>query len=1199
MIKRSTPLGRVILFAVTLQTLPSSTFSQTLSLHKQSAVQKEPQKQSLRLVLLELKERYRVDIVFDDNLVNGRNIETELLSSNLGFEEQFSRIIQAAGLRYKKTKRDVYLVLAPKVDKRTGMHTFSESNLTQSTIEPAPAPAVGKEAPVTVTITGKAIDDVGNGIYGASVMLEGTAIGTATNDQGIYTLTVPYENKNGTVVFSFIGYVTEKMPINGRTVIDTKLVPDSKTLSEVVVVGYGTQLQREVTGSIGSVTAKDIKGVVVTGLDQALQGKIAGVQVTQNTGEPGGNVSVRIRGVGSINNSNEPLYIVDGVPYGSLNAINPNDIERIDVLKDAASASIYGSRGTNGVVLITTKRAKAGKITVSIDAYAGVQSAYRKLSLLNGPQFAQLANENIANANQELLARGTPARDLFGMNPAWANPSTVLNTDWQDAVLQSAPIQNYNLTLSGGSDKARSLLAIGYFKQNGITSPSSYERYTVRLNTDYEITSKLRAGVTLNGAFGEKNSVITVDGVNTGNFGALTSSARTHPTSLVKTDKAGYFGLNTDGSYNTDSTYFGYEGYAFPSKNGGRAGGVAYLPVGLSNTAYLFEQSKFNISKSQELLAAAYAEYEVIKGLNLRSSINFTFSNGYATDYQRKSPEEIQARGQNPVHSSFNENTSSSNQWNWVNTLTYSKSIDKHTFTAIAGTDALKGNFRNSSIITSGVPDNEPYINASDFNTRTAYGNPGDYTLVSYIGRLTYDYSGKYLLNANIRQDGSSNFGPNNKYGIFPSASVGWVMSEEGFMHGLTFIDQLKLRASYGTVGNQNIGQFRYLSTYSNDGGNRQYTIGAGQTPVNAYFPNNVGNPDIRWEKSIQSNFGIDASFLSNKVTLTADYFIKQISDMLGDFPVAGYTGVVGGSVIKNGFSMENKGIELTLGYDQHIGQVKFSANANFSTLENKVTKLTDNVTGFIATNISAGSGDGSAITRTAVGDRIGAFYGYVTDGIIQNEDELATSKMNLSVTRPGDRRYKDLNDDGKIDDKDRTVIGNGLPKYIFGFSLRTEFKGFDLSVLLNGQAGVQIANQTRYWLNHMRYDIIQTGLTNVSTEVLNSWAGEGTSNELPRNSYLASPNNRLFSTFNIEDGAFLRVRNVQLGYTFPEAFSKVLGMKRARVYVAAQNLFTFTQYTGYDPEIGSLNQNVLRTGVDFGRYPVPRMITGGIHIQF
>jgi len=1137
--------------------------------------------QQIKAIFSELEKQAEVKFMYTHELIKASRKVT-LISSDERLEDVLRKLLIPLNISYEVNGNRILLTTIHK--DKSEIRPNNQSNKF-----------------FALEIKGKIIDETGNPMPGVNIAIKGTATGTTTDANGDYTINAPDEKQ--VLVFSFIGYATQEVIIGNQTILNITLITDIKTLGEVIVVGYGTQTQHKVTEAIGSVTSKDISGVAVTGLDQALQGKLAGVQVTQNTGEPGGNVSIRIRGVGSINNSNEPLYIVDGVPYGTngpLN-INPNDIERIDVLKDAASAAIYGSRGTNGVVLVTTKRAKAGKIVINFDAYAGIQSAYKKLNLLNGTQFATLANENLMNANNETLAKdpNTPPKNLLGMNPAWSDPSKVLNTDWQNSVLQTAPIQSYNISISGGTEKSRSLLSIGYFEQGGITKPSNYKRITARLNTDYEISQKLKVGITLNASFEEKKSVISVDGGNTGNLGTLTSSARMQPTSLVTTDKNGYFGLNNDGTYNTDSTYYGYEGFSFPSKNGGRGGALAYLPGGLSNTAYLYQKSKSDLGKSQQLLMAGFIEYEILRGLKLRSSLNYTLNTGYNTGFQRKSPEAIQNRGNNPLISFFNESTYTSNQWNWVNTLSYNKSFDKHNLGIIIGTDALKNNGRNISVNTSGVADDQQYISGSDFGTRTAYGNPGQSTLVSYISRLTYDYAGKYLFNANLRRDGSSNFGPGFKYGTFSSASVGWRISEEEFMKPLSFINELKLRASYGIVGNQNVRAFQYLNSYGNDGGNRQYTLGSAQNSVSAFFPLNIGVPSISWEKSNQTNFGLDASFLNSKFTITADYYIKKISDMLGNFPVAVYTGVPGGSITKNGFSMENRGLELAIGYNQKVGNVNFSANANFSTLDNKVTKLTDNKTGFIASDISAGSGDGSAITRTEVGERIGNFYGYVTDGIIQNSSDLSLSGMPLDVTKPGDRKYKNLDTAKAINSKDRTIIGNGLPKYIFGFSLKAEYKGFDVSVLLNGQSGVQIANQTRYWLYNMRYDIIQGGITNASADLVNSWKGEGTSNDLPRNSYSSSPNNRLFSTFNIENGAFLRVRNIQLGYTLPERWSKKVGMSRARVYLMAQNLYTFTKYTGYDPEIGSLNQDVLKTGVDFGRYPIPRMFTGGVNFQF
>ena len=930
---------------------------------------------------------------------------------------------------------------------------------------------------------------------------------------------------------------------------------------------------------MGSVTSKDINAVAVTGLDQAIQGRLSGVQVTQNSGEPGGSVSIRIRGVGSINSSNEPLYVVDGVPYGNLNAINPNDIDRIDVLKDAASAAIYGSRGSNGVVLVTTKRGKAGKITVSFDAYGGFQNAAKKLNLLNGPQFAKLANENLVNGGQK-------------PNPAWSNPATVLNNDWQSSVLQTAPIQNYNISISGGGEKSRTLFSVGYFEQGGIIVSSNYKRYTARLNTDYDITNNLKVGITFNAAFDEKNSVGTSDGYS----GVLANADRMQPTSLIKTDREGLFGLNPDGSINpNDSTYFGYEGYAFTSKYAN----VGFISGGLNNPLHTVKNYLKNPSKTQQLLASGYVEYEVIKGLKIKSTINLTFGNSFNTGSSRKAPSEINLVGQYRSNSNYSEYLDKSNQWNWINTISYNKLVGKHNFTIIAGTDALKNNYNYVNISTTNVPDAQQVINASDSKTRVTSGYPTDFSLVSYIGRITYDFAGKYLLTANIRRDGSSKFGPTNKYGVFPSASIGWRLSEESFMKSLTFLDDLKLRASIGSVGNQNIPNFKYLSTYSNDGGTFQYVVGANKNPVSAIYADNIGDPNIRWEKSTQTNIGIDAAFLNNKFTLTTDYYVKKLSDLLGSFPVPYYTGVNGGSILKNGFSMENSGLEVALGYNQNIGEVKFSANANFSTLTNKITKLTDNEKGYVAQSISVGTGainDGAAQTRTLLGERIATFYGYVTDGIIQNADEA--TKSGLGGVAPGDRRYKDLTGDGKIDGDDKTAIGNGLPKYIFGFNLKASYKGFDISLLMNGQDGVQIANQTKFWFYNMRFDN-STGIVNGSADLINSWSGPGTSNSLPRNSYTAPTSNRYFSSFNIENGAFVRLRNVQIGYTIPESISKKAGMSRARVYISGQNLHTFTKYSGYDPEIGSPNQNVLTTGTDFGRYPVPRMFLVGLNVQF
>jgi TonB-linked SusC/RagA family outer membrane protein len=546
------------------------------------------------------------------------------------------------------------------------------------------------------------------------------------------------------------------------------------------------------------------------------------------------------------------------------------------------------------------------------------------------------------------------------------------------------------------------------------------------------------------------------------------------------------------------------------------------------------------------------------------------------------------------------------NQWNWINTVSYGKTFGKHNLTALAGIDALKGTSQGISVNTQKNPNDQPFVDGALFADRTVSGGArGEFALLSYLGRVTYDYAGKYLLTANIRRDGSSNFNPDGdyQYGVFPSVSVGWLISEEDFMRTVPFLSQMKMRASYGEVGNQGIPAFQYLSIYANEGNRRRYPLGLNQDPVVGFYQDRIGTADIRWETSTQANVGIDAAFLDNSLSLTADYYVKKIDDMLGEFPLPAYVGVLNNKITKNGFSMENSGLEIALGYNRQFGDLGFSTGVNFATLNNKVTKLTGNETGYVSSNISAGD-DGGAETRTSVGEPVGSFYGYVTDGIFQTQEEVDASAMKgLADVKPGDRRYKDLNGDGVLTDRDRKIIGNGLPKYTFGFNMNVNFKGFDLAVLLNGQAGLEIANQTKYWINHMKYSNTAGGINNASTDLLESWTPENGSNTFTRNTHDAARSNRWFSDFNIENGAFLRVRNVQLGYTLPEAISRRVGMSRSRVYVAAQNLFTFTEYSGYDPEMGSRvsngRGNALQTGVDFGRYPVSRMFTGGINFQF
>jgi len=1017
------------------------------------------------------------------------------------------------------------------------------------------------------TISGTVTDEQGLSLPGVSIIIKGTTNGTTTNVDGTFVLSdVP---EDATLVFTFIGMRTLEVPVSGQTTFNVTMNEVAINIEEVVAIGYGTKKRKDLTGSVGQVKSEDLTKTAVVGLDQAVKGKIAGVQVTTNSGEPGGDISMRIRGVGSINSSNEPLYIIDGVPYNSLNAINVNDIERIDVLKDAAAASIYGSRASNGVVLVTTKRGTKG-LTISFDASVGVQSVANKLDLLNGQQFAKLANENLVSAGMD-------------PNPSWSNPSTVQNSDWQSEIFRAAPVQSYYFNISSGGEKSSTMFSFSYHDQDGIIVGSSYKRYTLRLNSECELSEKIKVGIKLNGAFSEKQKSGT----------SVEAAISNQPTQPIYTSHEGLFNLNPDGSIDpSGDSFFGWNGYAFVS----RFANVHFYQASQGNSVYR-QYSDWSPHKSQQILSSGFIEYEAIKGLKIKSVMNLTFGHDLTERHSRGNPPEVSLID---LTDNFSQGWFQSTQWNWVNTISYNKTFDKHNISAVIGIDALESNSKFVDVKTYNVPSDQHSISASEIDTRVVTGYPSKYNLLSYFGRASYDYDGKYLISGTIRRDGSSNFAPSEQFGVFSSASVGWRISQENFMKDIEFIYDLKLRGSYGTVGNQNIPPFKYLSTYSTDGGKYQYTLGADQSAVGAIYQSNFGDPTIHWEKSTQTDIGLDLSVLSGKLLLTADYYIKSLDDLLGNFPVPIYTGVTGASLLRNGFSMENSGFELSVDFKEQIDEFKFSVGANFSTLNNKITQLTDNEKSYVSADIQAGFGainDGGAETRTNVGGRIGTFYGYQTDGIIQTQEEADAYTL-IGGLSPGDRKFKDTNGDGTINASDKVELGNGLPKYTFGLNLNAQYKAFDFSMFFNGQAGVQIANMLTFSLQNMRY-YNSTGIINGSTALLDSWTPENKSNTMPRNTYTAPTSNRWMGEYYIEDGSFLRISNVQIGYTLNDNLLSKVGISKLRFYISGQNLYTFTKYSGYDPEIGSQDGNVLKTGVDSGRYPQARMINLGVNCTF
>ncbi|MEO8416931.1 MAG: TonB-dependent receptor, partial [Ginsengibacter sp.] len=1028
---------------------------------------------------------------------------------------------------------------------------------------------------------GRVISSVsGQGLPDVSVQIKNTNVGTTTDRNGSFSLNIP--NGNGVLVISNVGYLTKEVAINNQSFLEITLNQDVKIQEEVVVVGYGTQRAKNVTGAIARISSKEIRQVAVVSADQAILGRVAGVQVNQNSGEPGGEISVRIRGISSITSGSDPLIVVDGIPLSvNLRAINPNDIESIDVLKDAAASAIYGSRASAGVILITTKRGKAGKVAINIDAYTGIQKVIKTIPVLNGPEYAKLGNENLVNGGQ-------------APNPAWANPASLPTTDWQDAIFRTALMNNYNVSISGGNEKIRTFLSLGYTNQDGIIQRSNYQRYTSRINMDYDVSPRLKLGVNVNFNFDKNHNPTTQNGDGGVLIGAPNGVLQANPIDPVYTTTDGPLGDHL----------IGFRGYALRANTRPSQWYITTNPIWRND--YYTEITR---GQNTQLLSNAFGELELIKGLKFKSIISYNIANSFGI---YGSPYQLPASIDPQSNASYQENWGRGTQWNWVNTLNYERNFGNHNFSFLVGTDALKGTGAYIQGNGSGQPENQQSLGATTAQNRVNGSAYVPFSLFSYLARLNYNYKEKYLLSFNFRRDGSSKFAEENRYGYFPSVSAAWRISQEDFMGSMGFIQELKLRGSYGSVGNQNIPDLQFLSTYTNSGGQFGYSLGTPPALVGGIQPGVLGNKDISWEKNTETNLGLDAILANGMFNFSADYYVKKLTDLLGTVPTPYYSTPYNGSFLANAFSMENKGLELLLGFNKKVGEVRVNASGNFTTIKNKVTGLIPgNTSGYLPQSISVIGDKDGAETRTYVGQEVGNFWGYIFDGIIQNQAELDASGMKGLGSQVGDKKFKDINGrdakgsltgapDGKIDGDDKTFNGNGTPGYIYGFNVGVEYKGFDLNAFFNGQGDVQIANMTKAIMYHMKFHN-GPGLNNVNKALLNSWHGEGTSNTLPRNSYDAPYINRAFASDYIENGAFLRLRNIQLGYTIPTAIASKAGMNRARIYVSAQNLLTITKYSGYDPEVGSslVGNRVQTAGVDFGRYPSARMFTFGISAQF
>ncbi len=1123
---------------------------------------------TLRAALSELEQRYRVSFVYPTNLVDtkvlasrppGRNVEAEL-----------TMLLTDKDLAYRKIQANFYAIVPVKEKsprflrqvEKIGAQTESAQpntplNFSVRTIDRLER--IGwstTDGQPMADITGKVSDKNGQGIPGVSVVIKGTNRGTTTNASGDYTINAP---NNAVLVFSYVGYMTQEVAVSGRSRINVSLSDDVKTLSEFVFVGYGSQKRASVTGAISSISAQEVTQLPVPSIESAIQGRVPGVSVVNN-GAPGEAPIVRIRGIGSILFASNPLYVVDGFPTSDLNNFDSRDIESVEVLKDASAASIYGSRAANGVIMITTKRGQRdGKLHVNYDGYYGVQSAWRKLDLLNTQEYLQYGTALLQNAENDKAAAenrqpidARPRRFLNMNDPIYPGATQTYaqtNTNWQDAVFRNAAIQQHSVQLSGGNEKSRFYSSVGFFQQDGIMIGTGYRRGNFRINSDHTISRRFTFGQALTIAYGDR-------------FQEVNAGGRTQIQNVIRMTP--------------------YMPITDPNLLGGFRGPDGSDATDPQNPVRAALQDRTN-SQQLKILGSAYLDFTIINGLTyrLRGGVDYVTNRDFT--FQPIYNESFNARALANI---------SDNRFVFVsplisNQLTYQRTFGKHTIDAIAVAERQAG---NSNFLNGGGQATSNDIRQVSALTPTSVGIQGGLNqnvLLSYLGRVNYEYGGKYLLSASIRRDGSSRFAPGNKWGNFPAASVGWRISEEQFIKNIPQISELKLRASYGSMGFNGIGDYDWQVAVAQ---NTNAILGGGRTQ--GVFFDRLGNTQLSWEVTKMTNVGVDLGLFNNSITLTAEYFIRNTDGLLLPQPIAPSIGYSQSPVVNVG-NMRNQGLELQLGYNNQKGAFRYNVSGNLSIIRNKVLSLGPNVSPLFAG--SNGDYGGFDITRTVAGEPIQSFFGWQVAGIFQNSAEV-TSGARQPNARPGDIRFVDANGDGQITDADRVNLGSFLPNFQYGFNIDAKYRNFDLTMFIQGVQGNKIYNGTKVLTQGM------LRLFNSGTDVLRAWTPTNTNTDVPR-AVSGDPNaNSRTSNRFIEDGSYMRIKNLSLGYNLPAAPLQSWSrgtLQRARLYVAATNLLTLTQYTGYDPEIGSRFNQTLTNGVDYGQFPQARTLMLGLQLGF
>lgn len=1013
-------------------------------------------------------------------------------------------------------------------------------------------------------------------LIGVNVVQKGTTNGTVTDLDGNYELTVP---SNAELEFSYIGYLNQTIRVTvGETTYNVVLNEDSQSLEEVVVVGYGVQKKKLVTGATVQVSGDNLQKLSTTSALTALQSQTPGVNITQSSGQPGEGFKVNIRGLGTVGNSG-PLYVIDGVAGGDINNLNPSDIESIDVLKDAASAAIYGARAANGVILVTTKQGKAGKTTLSYDGYYGFQYLAKTADLLNAREYMTIMDEtrfNEANATYD-WANLLPT-NLYNsiMDGSWEG------TNWiNEAYNEAAPTQNHAINLTGGNDLSKFSIGFSYASQEGILGKpvqSDYERYTARVNSDHVLLK------------GDNFDIVKIG--QTLNFNHNTKSGIAIGNIFWNSVHNLLIGNPLLPAYNADGDFYNYDnkvadGWMFDGNTGNPLADMALSNKGL------------NESKNYGLQASAYLEIQPIKSLIFKSQFGFKMS---ASRYRAYDGIRHLSNNQNVTQDNTTQSASSGHSWTLDNTLAYNFVInDLHTFDAVIGQSVEKWGFgadveaaaRNSMFpgqfdyawVDNAKPTEQAQI--------TIKGKPwGNGALASFFGRVNYNYKETYMASATLRADGSSNFAKGNRWGYFPSVSAGWVMSNEAvFEETRNWLDFFKLRVSWGQNGNSDISNFQYLSTFAFDVKNGYYFSPDKTTQTVGGYADILANPDVTWETSEQLNVGFDSRFLNSRLGVVFDWYQKITKDWLVAAPIPAVWGLNAPYV--NGGDVENTGVELALNWNDHIADFNYGATVNFAYNKNNVTRI-DNAEGIIRGADNVLSQGTTHISRVQEGFPIGYFYGYKTAGVFQNWEQVNNTEAKYAGARPGDLIFVDSDGDGIITEDDRVQIGDPNPDFTLGLNLNFGYKGFDLNITGTGAFGHQIAKSYRSFAD--------SPLQNYTTAIFGRWTGEGSSNKLPRLTSGSHTNWQNISDIYIEDADFLRIQNLTLGYDFKKLFPQ-MPLGQARVYVTAQNLFTFTGYSGMDPEIGYGGDNdgdgKWAKGIDVGFYPAPRTYLVGVNLKF